>query len=141
MNSPGNQRKHAPRCLILGNLCFLVAYLFSLCTLSPQVHAETLRHAAHPQPAVADHCSRPATTSATARHAQPRPLCCEVRGGSNKATLKSAPALNARVLAGFLFLPMEGNLPQASDWVYCARRCLRLLHPPPLYLLYETFLI
>jgi hypothetical protein len=130
MNSPGNQRKNAPRCLILGNLCFLGAYLFSLCTLSPQVHAATWRHAAHTHRPGADHCSPSATTSSTPRQTPHPPLCCEVRGGNNKATLKSAPVLNARVLASFLFLPMEGNLPQASDWVYCAWRRLRLLHPP-----------
>jgi hypothetical protein len=140
MNSPGNQRKNAPRCLIVGNLCFLVAYLFSLCTLNPQVHAETLRHTTHTQRPIADHCSS-AATSSTTRSEGRQPLCCAVRGGSNKATPTSAPVLGASALAGFLSLPMGTSFPAARDWTYYARRCLRLLHSPPLYLLHETFLI
>lgn len=140
MNSSGKPRKRAPRCLIFGSLCFLVAYLLSLCTLNPQVHAETLRRVVHQRPD-ADHCSSATATSASPRQTPQPPLCCEVRGGSNKATLKSASVLNASVLAGFLFLPREARLLHAPSFPYFPQARLRLLHPPPFYRLHQIFLI
>src|ERR1043165_5900969 len=125
MATPGKSRHTAQRCLIYSNVCFLVAYFFSFCTLSPQVHAETLRHHGPLPSAAATHCSPLTAASAPPQHPPHEPLCCEVRGGSNKAILTVTSLLSTGLLPGWFALPIPEPVPHAPRWLSSAWRRFR----------------
>jgi hypothetical protein len=93
----GKQQRGARQSLIFGHVCFLIAYFLNLCTLSPLVHADTLRRAAQTKHAAPHHCSSPGPAASTAKSSEPQqppePFCCEVRGAHNKAVPPSSPQL------------------------------------------------
>ncbi len=64
MAIPEKQRRLTQQCLIYCHVCFFVAYVFSLFTLSPQLHAAILVHRAHPFHRATAHCAPLATASA-----------------------------------------------------------------------------
>jgi len=106
----GKQQQKTHQRLIFGHVCFLVAYLLNLCTLSPLVHADTLRGVAKTKHSATHHCSSPAPTASHSQSSSsqqpPEPLCCEVRHAHNKAVPSGSPQLlEYSHSVGMIFLP------------------------------------
>jgi hypothetical protein len=129
-----------------GVLFSLVGYFLSLCTLNPLVHAATLHQSGSGQSAIPDHCKQlPSATlpsPPTADHqTTPEPLCCEFRGGQNKALSSSfAPIDFLPLFVRFLF-PCDAKSVVAEAPSLHAIHALHASRPPPLYLLYAALLI
>lgn len=147
MTCMASKRRLRQRRIGAGVLLSLVGYLLNLCTLNPLVHADTLRHLGLGLPVSSDHCMRlsSATVPSSPLTADPgttdEPLCCEFRGGQNKA-LASAFAHSDFLPLLVLFL-----LPFAATSVVAGASFLHEIHalhtsrPPPLYLIHASLLI
>jgi hypothetical protein len=137
----GKRRRYLSWSLLLS----LAVYFLSLCTLSPRVHADTLRRAAQARHPSAGHCSVPSAAPRTAapltasHEGTTGPLCCDLRGLHNRATSDSATQTAlAPVSLCSLLLPdtvrRKGRpVPIIQERHYA--------HPPPLYLVHGAFLI
>ena len=137
-----------------GLLLFLVIHFLSLCTLSPQVHAELLYQAAWAHHTSAGHCTLPSsapkplgpfspTQSSSTTPAQRSgtiPVCCTLVN-LHRATIVSPIQLDTPPFP-FLFSLRSKTTPLAGEMQLF--RLVLALHPsrpPPLYLLHTALLI
>ena len=127
-------------------LCF-ASYLLNLCTLSPQVHAETLRHAGRARQASPGHCSRVALAEqvpapfAPDRQGTTEPLCCELRGGANKIILVSSVQIDIPPFFLLTLLPLDADELVRKVQLLPILQAPHSSHPPPLYLTNAVLLI
>ncbi len=130
-----------------GVVLSLVGYFLNLCTVCPFVHADTLRQSGPGQSAVPEHCKRPSSAMLpsppfTADHGTtPEPLCCEFRGGQNKALLSSFASTDFLPLLVRFFLPFDATSVVARALSLHKIPAPHSSRPPPLYLVHATFLI
>jgi len=130
-----------------GVLFSLMGYLLNLCTLSPLVHADTLRQSGPGQSAIPDHCKRPPSTASPSppltadQGTTPEPLCCEFRSGQNKALSSSFAHSDFRPLLAPFLLPFATTSIVAGALLLYEIHALHSSRPPPLYLLHAVFLI
>lgn len=143
----GYYRKHQwpHRGLIFGHMCFLVAYFLNLCTVSPLVHADTIRQVTQAKPSATHHCSAPGMTASPPTSSEPQqppePFCCEVRGAHNKAISSGSPqaADSPRIVDMILLPSLEGQTGKPSRQFF-----VQAPYPssfPPRYLFFAVLLI
>ena len=125
---------------------FFVLYTLSLCTINPRIHADTLRGSSPSQHASPDHCKRPPSATfpspLTADHGTtPEPLCCEFRGGQNKALSSAFAHTDFLPLLVRFLLPFEATSVVAGAPSLHEIYALHSSRPPPLYLVHAAFLI
>lgn len=142
LTKTGKQQQH----LNLSMVLFLVSYSLSLCTLSPLIHADTVRRGGQTQHSSTEHCARPitvpqtATSPTTNRNRMPEPLCCELRSEANKTIPVSSVQIDIPPLFLLTLLPLADELSRKVQLL----PILQAPHssrPPPVYLLHATFLI
>jgi hypothetical protein len=147
MTHSRNRMGRRQRQLSWSLLPLLAVYFLSLCTLNPHVHATTLRQSVQTQHPATGHCARPSAIPQTAaplpvNHDRPtEPLCCELRGVSNKVTspfFSQADTSPLSILA--VLLPGGETRAEEAQRVHCSQP-LHSSRPPPLYLLHTTFLL
>ncbi len=130
-----------------GVLLSLVGYFLNLCTLSPLVHAGTFYPSGPGQSAIPNHCKRPPSamlpsSRATADHeTTPEPVCCEMRGGQNKALASSFAHTDFLPLLVCFVVPFDATMLVARAPSLYEISALYSSRPPPLYLVHATFLI
>src|SRR5262245_58285794 len=133
----GQQRQRSRSVTVL--LCF-ASYLLNLCTLSPQVHAETLRPAGLSRQASPSHCSGMAPSArvpapfAPDPQRTPEPLCCELRGGANKTIPVSSVEIGIPSLFLLALLPLDADESVRKFQRLPILQAPHSSHPPPLYL-------
>ena len=142
------------RLLSGGLLLFLVIYFLSLCTLSPQVHAELLYQAAWAHHTSVGHCTLPSSapkppgpfsptqnsSTTPAQRSSTIPVCCALMN-LYKATTVSPIQIDIPPFP-FLF-PLPPKAPSLAGEMQLFRLVLALhpSRPPPLYLLHTALLI
>jgi len=145
VTSTSVKKKTQQRCLSWGMLLSIAVYFLNLCTLSPRVHAETLRHTIQTKHLTAGHCSTPATAPQTAapssadQERKTTPLCCDLRGMHNRATSDSptqADIAPLHVCSLFLL-----DLVSGKEQLVHILQAQYYSHSPPLYLLHAALLI
>jgi hypothetical protein len=130
-----------------GVLLSFAVYMLSLCTLSPFVHADTLRRSIPGQHNTPGHCTQPPgvplpSAPFTPDHEKaPAPLCCELRGWHNKALSDSFADTDFLPLLVHLLLPFDAiqRVNAASSLHHI--QALRFSRPPPLYLSHAALLL
>ena len=126
--------------------CF-VPYLLNLCTLSPQLHAETLRPAGQARQASPGHCSHVAPSAQIPAPFAPdpqqttEPLCCELRGGANRTIPVSSVQIDTPPLFLLTLLPLDADELVGKVQLLPILQAPHSSRPPPLYLANATFLI
>jgi hypothetical protein len=127
-------------------LCF-APYLLNLCTLSPQVHAETLRQAGQDRQASSSHCSRVALSAQIPAPFAPdpqrttEPLCCELRDGANRTIPVSSVQIDIPPLFLLTLLPLDADELVGKVQLLPIFQAPHSSRPPPLYLANAVLLI
>ena len=143
VSNTGPRQRH----ISWGVLLSLVGYFLNLCTLSPLVHADTLRQLGLRQSAVPAHCQQspsitfPAPPATADHHTTPEPLCCEFRGGHNKALARAVAQSDLLLLSPWFLVPFAAKNVVAEETFLHEVRALYSAHAPPLYLIHAAFLI
>lgn len=146
MNCSAQKPKTRQRRISWGVLLSLAGYFLNLCTVSPLVHADTLRQLEPSQAALPDHCKQlrsvtfPSVPPADHK-TTPEPLCCEFRGGQNKALSSSFPQLNLIPFLVCFLLPLDATSVVAGAPSFHDIHTFYSSRPPPLYLLHAALLI
>ena len=153
VNRRGTRRKrhqHIGWCLLL----VLIVHFLSLCTLSPQVHAELLSQAARAHHTSVEHCTRPSSVPAfpnpfspvqksstsPAQRSSTIPICCALVL-MHKATTVSPLQIGIPYFSlSFLLLSPKVPLAGAIQTLHPSF-ALYSFHSPPLYLLHTALLV
>ena len=143
LRKPKKQQRRVSKVMLV----ILVGYVLNLCTLSPQVHAATLRHSSSGQSAVPEHCKQSSNTASpsapipTDHGTTPEPFCCEVRSGDNKALTSFFTYADffPQLLQFLIPWDTPGFVTGVPSFHEVHAR--HSSHPPPLYLVYAILLI
>ena len=146
----GKRHQHIGWCLLL----VLIVHFLSLCTLSPQVHADLLSQAARAHRISLGHCTRPSSAPAPPNPFSPMqkssttpaqrsgtlPICCALVL-MHKATTVSPLQIGIPYFS--LSLLLSPKVPPAAGAIQGLHPVFALhsFHSPPLYLLHTALLV
>jgi hypothetical protein len=152
-NRRGIRRKrhrHIGWCLLL----VLIVHFLSLCTLSPQVHADLLSQAARAHHISVGHCTRPSSapelpnpfspaqnsSTTPAQRSGTIPVCCALML-MHRATTVSPMQIGIPYFS--LLLPLSPKVTPLAEAIQAFHPAFALhsFHSPPLYLLHTALLV
>src|SRR6266545_543599 len=140
----GKRQQHIDWCLLL----VLIVHFLSLCTLSPQVHADLLSQAARAHHVSVGHCAHPSSapappnpfspaqknSSTPAQRSGTIPVCCALVL-IHRATTVSPMQIGIPYFAMSLLLSPKVTLLDEAIQAFHPVFALHSFHSPPLYLL------
>jgi hypothetical protein len=147
MRRTSQQTSKQRRRVSAGVLVFLVGYVLNLCTLNPLIHAALPRHLGEADSTVSAHCtlsSAVVVLSAPMPAGQgptPEPLCCEFRGGNNKALASAFAATDVFPILSHSLVPWDERRVVAGAPSLPSVQARPASRPPPLYLVHAALLI
>lgn len=146
----GKRRRLLSGCLLL----VLIVHFLSLCTLSPQVHADLLSQAARAHHISVGHCTPPSSaleppspfsptqknSTTPAQRSGTIPVCCALVL-MHRATIVSPMQIGIPYFSLSLLLSPKVTLLAEAIQAFHPVFALHSFHSPPLYLLHTALLV